>query len=168
MRQTFEILKSRYVSGNTVVVSVAWGFGARIAQEKLGVPLATLHIEPYNIRSLYQSPVMPPPLMLYDWVPRIAKRLQFWIADRMVIDPKLAPATNAFRAELGLPSTRGLFANWWHSPDLTIGLFPPWFAPPQPDSPPQLKLTGFTLWDQDEIQQTPAEVLYFRGKLEIH
>jgi UDP:flavonoid glycosyltransferase YjiC (YdhE family) len=36
---------------------------------------------------------------------------------------------------------------WWLSPELVIGLFPGWYAAPQPDWPPQLRLTGFGRFD---------------------
>lgn len=43
MRQSHEIIAERYVPGETVVAAPGWAFGARIAHDKLGVPLATLH-----------------------------------------------------------------------------------------------------------------------------
>ena len=36
---------------------------------------------------------------------------------------------------------------WWLSPDLVIGLFPGWYAAPQPDWPRQLRLAGFGRFD---------------------
>src|SRR5262249_6817449 len=47
---------------------------------------------------------------------------------------------------LALPVLRRVF-RWWLSPDLVIGLFPPWYAAPQPDWPPQLRLAGFGRFD---------------------
>ena len=42
---------------------------------------------------------------------------------------------------------RQLFDGWVHSPQRVLGLFPDWFAPPQPDWPAQTRLTGFPLQD---------------------
>jgi UDP:flavonoid glycosyltransferase YjiC (YdhE family) len=53
---------------------------------------------------------------------------------------------NRFRGALNLPPVRRLF-RWWLSPDLVIGLFPGWYAAPQPDWPPQLRLAGFGRFD---------------------
>ncbi len=49
-----------------------------------------------------------------------------------------------------------------HSPLATIGLFPDWFASPQPDWPSQTRLTGFIFYDKrGEDEQLPRDVLDF-------
>ena len=98
---------------------------------------------------------------LPDWLPARLKRLAYWMGDVLVIDRVVAPVTNAVRAELGLPPVRRLLDQWWHSPERIIGLFPPWFAPPQPDWPPQLRLTGFPLFDERGLTEVPPEVMAF-------
>ena len=60
----------------------------------------------------------------------------------------IAPALNAYRAELGLAPVSRIFRSWIHSPQRVIGLFPEWFFPPQPDWPAQIRLTGFPLFDE--------------------
>jgi UDP:flavonoid glycosyltransferase YjiC (YdhE family) len=47
---------------------------------------------------------------------------------------------------------------WLHSPDRVIGLFPEWYAAPQPDWPPQTRLTGFPLFDDAVGETPPGEV----------
>ena len=42
----------RHADADTVVASSGIAFGARIAQERLGVPTATVHLQPSIIRSL--------------------------------------------------------------------------------------------------------------------
>ena len=83
--------------------------------------------------------------------------------DRFLIDALLAPETNAFRAELGLPPVSRLFDRWLHSPQRTIGLFPEWFAPPPPDWPPNVVLTGFPLWDESGVRGPSSELEEFLG-----
>jgi UDP:flavonoid glycosyltransferase YjiC (YdhE family) len=158
IRQLYDLVAERYVPGETVVAASLLAFGARIAQEKLGVPLASIELQPAMLRSGYQASVLPG-MYLPDWLPAPAKRLAYWLGDKMVLDPVIAPATNAFRAELGLAPVRRLLDQWWHSPERIIGLYPPWFAPPQPDWPPQLALTGFPLFDERGLTEPPAEVL---------
>jgi rhamnosyltransferase subunit B len=155
MRDSYRLILERHEPGSTVVVGPGWAFGARIAQEKLGFPMVTIHLEPGQFRSVHQSPVMPPPLVLHDWVPRAVKRAEFWIADRWFIDPVLAGETNRFRKELGLPPVRRFVSEWWNSPDLVLGLFPEWFGPVQPDWPRQTALTGFPLWNQANAIDPP-------------
>ena len=45
-------------------------------------------------------------------------------------------------------------------PDLVIGLFPPWYAAPQPDWPPQLRLAGFGRFDGAQ-ESLPDDVRTF-------
>ena len=45
-----------------------------------------------------------------------------------------------------------------HSPQLVLGLFPSWFAPPQPDWPPHVHLAGFPLYDESDFRP-PADGL---------
>jgi UDP:flavonoid glycosyltransferase YjiC (YdhE family) len=82
-------------------------------------------------------------------------------ADRFFIDPRLAPAVNAFRAGLGLPAVSRLLDRWLHSPELVIGLFPDWFAAPQPDWPPNVHLTGFPLYDERDSRDPQPELNRF-------
>jgi len=63
------------------------------------------------------------------------------------IDSVMGPAVNNFRATLGLPPVRRMYDRWWHSPDAILGLWPQWFAPPAPDWPPNITLTGFARYD---------------------
>jgi UDP:flavonoid glycosyltransferase YjiC (YdhE family) len=145
-RQLVEHIEARHVPGQTVVVAGSYSLGARIAHDHLGVPLATLLLQPAFLRSVYRSPVLPG-LPTPNWAPRAWKRLVYFLSDALVMDRVAAPAVNALRAELGLPPVRSVLGNWWHSPQRVIGLFPGWFGQPQPDWPAQVRLTGFSLYD---------------------
>jgi rhamnosyltransferase subunit B len=137
-----------------VVLAPSVAFGARLAQERLGVPLATVHIYPFYLRSVHDNPLFPP------WVPRAGRALAYRLLDTLV-DARLARPLNAFRAELGLPAVHGIARGWWNSPERVIGLFPDWFGPPQPDWPRQTVLTGFPVYDERRTLATPAEVERF-------
>src|SRR5262249_13831563 len=76
----YDAVAARYVPGETVVAAGSLAFGARIAQEKLGVPLVTVHLQPGLFRSVYQSPVLPG-IYLPDWYPRSLKAFLFWLGD---------------------------------------------------------------------------------------
>ena len=149
-------------SGDAVVAASSLGFGARVAQEKLGVPTASVHLSPALFRSAHDTPIVPG-APLRPWMPGWLKRLIFAAGDRYVIDRLLAPSLNAFRAELGLSPISGVLRNWVHSPRLTLGLFPEWFAPVQPDWPKQIRLTGFPLYDESGIEPLSPQLLQFLG-----
>jgi UDP:flavonoid glycosyltransferase YjiC (YdhE family) len=154
-RQLLEHIEARHVPRQTVVVAGSYALGARIAHDHLGVPLATLLLQPAFLRSVYRSPVLPG-LPTPDWAPRAWKRLVYFLGDALVLDRVAAPAVNALRVELGLPAVRSVLGNWWHSPQRVIGLFPSWFGPPQPDWPAQVRLTGFPLYDGLGAEPVPA------------
>jgi len=160
MRAIYDAIRQRQVPGETVVVAPATALGARLAQERLGVPLVSLHLQPAVLRSLIDTPTLPP-LWTGPNVPRWFKRFQFYVTDRFLIDPILARDVNAFRAELGLPPVRRFLDVWWHSTNRVLGMFTEWFAPVQPDWPPHTTLAGFPLWDEAETREVPAQLEEF-------
>ncbi len=151
MRIVYGMIEKNLKPGRTVVAAPGTAFGARIAQEKLGVPLATVHLQPAMLRSVIQPPCFGFP-DIAGHLPQPLRRPYFRLVDAAVIDRLLGEETNAFRAELGLPPVRRFFDRWIHSPQRVIGLFPKWFAPPMPDWPSNVSLTGFPLWDEGTLQ----------------
>jgi rhamnosyltransferase subunit B len=160
MRPVYEIIARHNKPGQTVLVAPGTAFGARIAHEKLGVPLATVHLQPIMLRSTVVTACFGFPDII-GHLPRPLRRLYLRAADRFFIDRLLAPETNAFRTELGLSPVHRLFDRWFHSPQLIIGSFPEWFAPAQPDWPPNVHLTGFPLWDESDLRQPSVELEHF-------
>ena len=136
----------RHLDAKTVVAASGIALGARVAQERLGVPLATVHLQPSIIRSLVDSGKVGTTRISASQ-PMWVKRAFFRIADWLVIDRALKRPLNEFRATLGLPPVERVMHSWMHSPDLVIGFFPEWFAAVQPDWPPNIHLVGFPLWD---------------------
>jgi len=159
MRQQFDIVTQLASQGGTLVVGTALGVGARIAQEKHGVPLLTVHLQPGVFWSKHQPPKLPV-LLSGAGIPDWFVQWQYWAANKFVIDRLVCPPLNEFRAELGLEPMRR-FTQWWNSPLKVLGFFPDWYAPMQPDWPPQTVLTGFPLWDDNDDQPLPGAVQQF-------
>lgn len=159
MRPTYEAIAAGYVPGETVVAAGTMALGARIAHDKLGVPLATLHTSPSSLRSAYDPAVLH--ALYFPRVPAPLARLQSWLTDVLVADKAPAVHVNALRAELDLPPVRKLFGGWLQSPQRVIGLFPDWYAPPQRDWPPQTRLSGFPLYDQGDTTEPSDELQDF-------
>ncbi|UCC75062.1 MAG: glycosyltransferase family 1 protein [Gemmatimonadota bacterium] len=157
LRQTYATLSQLYQPGRTVLVGHTLSFATRTFEEKSGAPAATIHIAPVAFRSVYLGPAVGRGRDI-SGAPRWFKRALWWLADRLMIDPMIAPTLNAWRAELDLPPVRRVFNDWLHSPRRTIGIFPEWFAPPQPDWPPQLRLTGFPLFDEADDRPLDADL----------
>lgn len=145
MRRQYDFIAERRQGGELLTIGSTAGLGARIAHDKLGVPLVTLHLQPLVVWSEHRSPVVGP-MLLGDWVPRPLKRLQYRLAEMATVYPIVLDEANTFRQELSLPPLSDA-RQLWNSPQRAIGLFPEWFAPRQPDWPDQLQLTGFPMWD---------------------
>lgn len=153
LRMSYDLVAEQARLGPLVVVTSILGFGPRIAHDRLGVPLATVHLQPGVLRSVHEPPIFPGIDLTGRLWPRWSRRLLFWLIDRAMIDRMLGPVINAFRAELGLPPVRRLLGGWMNSPQLVLGFFPEWFGRPQPDWPPQLQLTGFPLFDESTVRE---------------
>jgi UDP:flavonoid glycosyltransferase YjiC (YdhE family) len=150
IKKQYDLIEQRIVPGQTVVVASSLCLGARIARDKLKFPLASVHLSPAIFRSVLQPPRLPG-MFLPSWAPRVVIRRLFDVADKWFVDPLIAPPINELRASLGLQPVSGIFRDWMNSPDLVIGTFPEWYAPPAPDWPPQTVLTGFPLWDERDL-----------------
>lgn len=144
---------SRWIEQNiavarTVVVAPPFGYGARIAQERFGLPVVTLHATPFLVESRTASPRLPGLA-----IPRtLPSRFRHWLsqgADRFVLDRLALPRLNAYRAGLGhgLPPV-GRLRHWWNSPNAVVLMFPDWYAPPQLDWPLQTVQAGFPMVDR--------------------
>jgi rhamnosyltransferase subunit B len=162
MRRTFEILASRNVPGQTVIAAPFTAFGARIAQERLGMPLVTICLQPSALRSMRMPPVIKP-LPLSRHFPPTWNKLCFSLADRVFFDPLVRRQTDGLRKELGLSAVRGSFTDWSLSPARTLGLFPEWFAPEAFDWPKPVRLCQFPLYDASEQTLLTPEASEFLG-----
>jgi rhamnosyltransferase subunit B len=155
----YEFIETWYRDEEGVVVGAPLAFAARVAQERLHLPMVSVALQPAMFRSMYDGPILGN-FSFRASVPRPIKRLESWFVDR-VIDRALGPPLNGFRAKLGLPPARGLLNDWFHSPERVLGLFPDWFGPPQPDWLPQVRLTGFPQYDERGATELPPALAEF-------
>jgi UDP:flavonoid glycosyltransferase YjiC (YdhE family) len=139
---------------DSVIAASSLALGARVAQDHLRIPMASVHLSPSIFQSVYELPQFIPFSALPRWTPHTAWRGLWWAMNRFM-DRIIAPSVNALRAEVGLPPVRDMIREYWHSPRLVIGMFPNWFAKPQADWPAQTVVTGFPLYDEPEI--TPID-----------
>jgi rhamnosyltransferase subunit B len=168
----YEIIHT-HKTRKTVVVASGVCLGARVAQEKLRVPLVTVHLQPALLRSMVDSghqgriPMGP-------GMPRWFKKAIFSLVDMTWVDKFVGKPFNGFRLKQGLRPVNNVFAGYLHSPQLVIGFFPEWFAAIQPDWPANTFLTGFILHDsvadmddlvraKQFIADGPAPVLFTAG-----
>ena len=150
-----DIAKGLHLPGKTIILASSLAWATMTVRELLGIPVASVHLAPSLFVSSYRQPVLhgaPVP----QAAPRFMKSIQWWVAGK-IVDFHVLPSLNRFRKSHGLPPVRGMLQGW-HSPDRVIALFPEWFGPPQPDWPPQTRLTGFPLFDETGIRELPREL----------
>jgi rhamnosyltransferase subunit B len=140
-------LIEKHADANTVVAFSSLAFGARVAQEKLGIPSASVHLQPSVIRTLADQGMMGN-VRLSAARPKWFKQSLFRLIDALIVDRRIKEPLNTLRATLGLPPVDRVMHRWLHSPQLVIAFFPEWFAAPQPDWPPNTHAVGFPLWDE--------------------
>ncbi len=155
IREVYEKTVGLVAPGRTVIAGQWGAFGMRLAAEKLRVPMATVHLQPAAFVSAYRAPDLPLPGVRY-W-PLAARRLLVRVLERLG-DRMLNPIVRPLRRDVGLPPASRAMTGWSLSPDRVIGLFPEWYGVPQPDWPPQTRLTGFPLYDEGDAISMPEEV----------
>lgn len=143
--ETYRLIE-QHADGDTVVAFSTLAFGGRVAQEKLGIPSASVHLQPSVIRT-YADQGMLGNVRLSAAHPRWLKQVLFSLADALILDRNLKQPLNAFRATLGLAPVHGVMDRWMHSPQLVLAMFPEWFAAPQPDWPANTHAVGFAQFD---------------------
>jgi rhamnosyltransferase subunit B len=153
-------LIEKHADSNTVVAFSSLALGARVAQEKLGVPTASVHLQPSVIRTLADQGMMGN-VRLSGSRPKWFKQALFRMVDALILDRRLKPPVNQLRANLGLAPVDRVMHRWVHSPQLVIAFFPEWFAAPQPDWPANTHAVGFPLWDADGEAAPLAEAEEF-------
>lgn len=158
LRRQYEIHAEQNAAGDVVGITNCFGLGAFLAQEKLGIPVITLHCQPAVLWSDHEPPTLPG---LFG--PRWLKSILYRIGVRFFIDPVVCPSLNAWRHELGLPPVRKI-TRWWNSPFGVLCLFPPWYAKPQPDWPSNVMQTDFPLWNHQSGEPLAGEVEDFLSR----
>ena len=144
------------VDGSDVVLvgsTLSWAM--RLVQERRGLPGATVHLSPLCLPSATQPPVLPGAGDL-SWMPAWTLRVLQATVERLVIDRWIGPRLNRLRAQIGLPPVKRIWSRWMHSPDLVIGAWPDWFAPPQPDWPRHVITPGFPLFAEGGAALPPS------------
>ena len=139
----------------TVLVGSTLSWGVRLVQEMRGLPAATVHLSPVCLQSATQPAILPGVGDL-SWMPAWALRALQRAGERLLLDRWIGPRLNAFRATLGLAPVRRIWSRWMHSPDLVIGAWPSWFAPPQADWPPATIVSGFPLFGEQGTDLSPS------------
>ena len=159
-----------------LMIAPSAGFGARLAREKHGIPLITVHIHTVTFPSVYETPYLGRSLEWLKRVPPWVKRILFNLPHKLEREvlPLLRRACR--EAEVRPP---WLPMHWRNSPDGALLLFPEWHAAPQPDWPKPRFQWSFPLEDlsrekglEPELEAFlaagPAPVVFTPGSMNAH
>lgn len=127
-------------------------FAAPLLRAKLGAPLISTHLSTLQFVSAHAVPLSVPAARLLRLLPVPLRR--FFLTHVAPYDHLALPHVRQCCAEQGIKPPRRL-RDWWHSPEGSLALFPVWFAPPQPDWPPNTFQWDFPL--EDLAQARPLE-----------
>lgn len=138
-----------------------------------GVKIAAAYLAPANLLTVH-DPLLVGPWRVPAWVPLAARRAFWRWVGRRFIDPVALADVNAARVEHGLAPAPSLM-DWIATvPDVSLTLFPDWFAPTQPDWPQPLVRGDFPLFDPNAdaplapaltafLQAGPAPLVFTHG-----
>ncbi|MDB5791022.1 MAG: hypothetical protein JWQ80_1046 [Massilia sp.] len=128
-----------------------------------GIPIAAAFLAPSNLPTVY-DPLMLGPWRVPRWLPQGARKRLLRVLAARFIDPVALPGVNAARTRAGLAPVGTLIDTLFSIADLSIALFPDWFAPTQPDWPQPLVRSSFPLYEPGPQAALSPQLLRFLGQ----
>lgn len=108
--------------------------------------IAAAYLAPSNLRTVH-GPLALGAVDIPAWLPAPARRWIWRTLERLVLHPAALDEANRDRARAGLAPITSLLDHLHGVADLSLGLFPEWFGPTQPDWPRPFAAGGFPLYD---------------------
>ncbi|MDQ2989949.1 MAG: glycosyltransferase, partial [Pseudomonadota bacterium] len=140
----------RSVAAQGPLVALAHPFAvpaAAISRERGGVAsIVAMVLAPANMRSC-QDPLTIGPTAVPSWMPMSWRRALWQFIEKGWIDPVAVAQINRARQPHGLPKVDSLLTHIAGAPDLSVTLFPSWFAPAVPDWPRPMIEGDFQLFE---------------------
>lgn len=149
------------LEGFNLMMAPLTAFAARLAREKHGIPLITVHLQPMVLVSAYETPLLHPSLRWFGALPVWLKKLLFSLPNE--IDLLALPGIRKICRENGVTPPRSLWREWWDSPDGVLALFPEWFGKPQPDWASNVFQWDFPMEDLSVEIEIQSELEDFLG-----
>jgi UDP:flavonoid glycosyltransferase YjiC (YdhE family) len=164
LREVYEDLDAAVASADLLLTHPLPLVGPLVAQKR-GLPWVSSVLAPISFFSAYDPPVLAQLPLLYHLQRRsvVLSRLLYRIASHRL--EELMEPVYRLRFELGLPRGAQPLLAGQHAPALVLALFSSVLAKPQPDWPPNTRVTGFAFYDrrdffgETEMQQKLEEFL---------
>jgi rhamnosyltransferase subunit B len=148
LKQVLEAIRSVSAQAPQVVIAHPFAVpGAVIARERGFVKsVVAAYLAPSNLRTCH-DPLNIGPTSVPRWVPMSWRRALWRFVEKGWIDPVAVAQLNAVRIPLGLSTVHSFLTHITEAPDLSLTLFPFWFAPVVPDWPCPLIEGNFQLFE---------------------
>lgn len=149
----------RGVEGADLLLTHPISFAGPLVAQKTGLPWVSSVLAPVSFMSAYDPPVPP----FWPWLRHVELLGPRFVAAffRVVKKAFNNKEYDEFRKELGLPDRGMAVFEAQHSPTRILALFSSLFAQPQPDWPPQARVTGFAFYDGRNELEMPQELTRF-------
>lgn len=157
----FEAIRALASTGPATLIGSGLALGARLARERLGLPLVTVHLQPSVFLSAHDFPQFGPGMGWLRSLPLGLRR--FLLSLPNPVEWRCRRAIRAACRAEGVCPPKRLFSDWWNSPDLVLALFPEWFGAPQPDWPAHTRCIGFPLHDEPAPIAPELEAFFHDG-----
>ena len=159
LEQQYKIVKAVAETPEAVLVAYAPVSAARMVHETTGVPLASVVPMPWMIPSSIEPPTLAGILNVLNKLPGPLRTL-YWRFLESVADQLMGRDVNRLRKSLGLTKIRRV-VRWAYSPQMTIAMFPDWYASAQADWPTNTHIVGFSMYDGMREDGLSDELLNF-------
>ncbi|HEV3470133.1 MAG TPA: nucleotide disphospho-sugar-binding domain-containing protein [Pyrinomonadaceae bacterium] len=126
-------------------------FVGPLVAEKTGVLWVSSVLAPLSFFSAYDLPVVPQFPALHGLLSRSRALSRVFVGLVHAHGRRLVAPVERLRAEVGLPRGGNAIFEGQHSPTLVLALFSKILGEPQPDWPPQARVTGFCFYDRRDF-----------------
>lgn len=164
LNQIDEAIRSVAVEGAAVAIVHPFAVPAAAIARECGLldSIVAAYLAPSNMRSCH-DPLTIGPTSVPRWVPMSWRRALWRFVEKGWIDPVAVAQFNGARAPRSLPKISSLLTHIAAEPDLSVTLFPSWFAQPAPDWPQPLITGDFPLFAAANPAGLPEALSAFLG-----
>ena len=159
LRHAYEDVSAATADADLIVTHPVT-FGAQILAEKRGMPWLSSVLAPMSFFSVHDMPVFPP-APFFKRLQRVPGAARALVGMVRRVTRTWSEPVRRFRAQLGLPPGGDPIYEGQFSPQGTIAMFSRLLAEPQPDWPPDTRVTGQVFFDRPGGAAMPPELEAF-------
>ncbi|MBS0339471.1 MAG: glycosyltransferase family 1 protein [Proteobacteria bacterium] len=162
LRQIPEFIQSLPAEEPCLLLSHPFGLPAAALARAVrqDMPIVGAYVAPANMRTVH-NPLVIGPFLVPRWLPTSWRRWVWKRVDARFVDPFACFDLNAERRLKGLRPIARVIEHMHTVADLSLTLFPTWFAKDQPDWPQPRCGADFPLYEPHPNQELPVELEQF-------